>query len=95
MANMEIENFKKSQFFYKKIKTNSHWNISRPICFSARNVSETSKSKFITTYSGRTSYRVLRYSCQGPLKIADTARKTFLKKFPTLLTFKKVKNKKS
>jgi len=38
LPNMKIENFKKSQKFYKKIKTNSHWNISRPIFFVAKRV---------------------------------------------------------
>ena len=55
-SNMKIEIFKKSQTFYKKITNHPNWNISRPFLFSGRNVSETSKSKFVTTYSGRTSY---------------------------------------
>ena len=56
LPNMKIENFKKSQKFYKKIKTNSHWNISRPFSFSPRNVPETSNRQKATSYSGRASY---------------------------------------
>ena len=65
LPNMKIENFKKSQKFYKKIKTNSHWNISRRFLFSPRNVPETSNRKITTSYSGRASCTIRPGAVQG------------------------------